>query len=62
MASSVRKRDGRLAKFDQDRITNAIKKAFEAVDRRNVSKSKALSDQVVETIEKRFGKDGVPTV
>ncbi len=62
MASYVRKRDGRLAKFDQDRITNAIKKAFEAVDRRNVKKSKELGDQVVATIEKRFGKEGVPTV
>lgn len=62
MSSFVRKRDGRLAKFDQDRITTAIKNAFQAVDRRNVNKSKELSDQVVEAIEKRFGKDGVPTV
>ncbi|MFQ6065371.1 MAG: ribonucleoside triphosphate reductase [Candidatus Bathyarchaeia archaeon] len=62
MASYVRKRDGRLAKFDQDRITNAIKKAFEAVDRRNVKKSEELANQVVATIEKRFGKEGVPTV
>ena len=62
MASFVRKRDGRLAKFDQNRITNAIEKAFQAVDRRNVNKSKELSDQVVEAIEKRFGKEGVPTV
>jgi len=62
MVSSVRKRDGRLAKFDQNRITNAIKKAFEAVDRRNVKKSRELSDQVAEAIEKRFGEEGVPTV
>ena len=62
MASSVRKRDGRLAEFDQSRITNAIRKAFEAVDRNNVNKSKELSDQVVEVIGKRFGEEGVPTV
>jgi len=62
MASSVRKRDGRLAEFDRGRITNAIRKAFEAVDRNNVNKSKELSDQVVDVIEKRFGKEGVPTV
>jgi len=62
MASSVRKRDGRLAEFDQSRITRAIKKAFEAVDRNNLEKSKELSDQVVEVIEKRFGREGVPTV
>ncbi len=62
MASSVRKRDGRLAEFDQGRITNAIRKAFEAVDRNNVNKSKELSDQVVEVIGKRFGEEGVPTV
>ncbi|MFQ5822310.1 MAG: ribonucleoside triphosphate reductase, partial [Candidatus Heimdallarchaeota archaeon] len=62
MASFVRKRDGRLAEFDQNRITNAIKKAFEAVDRRNVDKSRELSDEVVEVMEKRFGEEGVPTV
>ena len=62
MASSVRKRDGRLAEFDQGRITNAIRKAFEAVDRNNLEKSKELSDQVVEVIRKRFGEEGVPTV
>ncbi len=62
MVSSVRKRDGRLAEFDQNRITNAIEKAFQAVDRRNVNKSEELCDQVVATIEKRFGEEGVPTV
>lgn len=62
MTSFVRKRDGRLAEFDQDRITNAVKKAFQAVDRRNVNKSKELSNQVVAVIEKKFGKEGVPTV
>ena len=62
MTSFVRKRDGKLAKFDQSRITNAIKNAFQAVDRRNVNKSKELSDQVDAAIEKRFGEEGVPTV
>jgi len=62
MASYVRKRDGKLADFDQDRITNAIRRAFEAVDRRSISKSKELSDQVVKAIESKVGKEGVPTV
>ena len=62
MVKFVRKRDGRLAEFDQNRVANAIEKAFQAVDRENVSKSEGLSNQVVATLEKRFGEDGVPTV
>jgi len=62
MVKFVRKRGGRLAEFDQNRVANAIEKAFQAVDRENASKSEGLSSQVVATLEKRFGEDGVPTV
>ena len=58
----VRKRDGRLEKFDKSRIANAIWKAAKAVGGRDMELAERLSDQVVEILEKRFGEDGVPTV
>ncbi|MCD6504032.1 ribonucleoside triphosphate reductase [Candidatus Bathyarchaeota archaeon] len=58
----VRKRDGRLEKFDKSRIANAIWKAAKAVGGRDRELAERLSDQVVEILEKRFGEDGVPTV
>lgn len=58
----VRKRDGRLAEFDRERIANAIWKAARAVGGKDKELAKRLSDQVVAELEKHFGEDGVPTV
>ncbi|MEM2971107.1 MAG: ribonucleoside triphosphate reductase [Candidatus Bathyarchaeia archaeon] len=58
----VRKRDGRLEAFDQERITNAIWKAAKAVGGKDRELAKKLSDQVVAELVRRFGEDGVPTV
>jgi len=58
----VRKRDGRLEPFDQERITNAIWKAAKAVGGKDRERAKMLSDQVIAELKKRFGEDGVPTV
>ena len=58
----VRKRDGRLEPFDQERITNAIWKAAKAVGGKDRELAKRLSNQVVAELKKRFGEDGVPTV
>jgi ribonucleoside-triphosphate reductase len=58
----VRKRDGRLEPFDQERITKAIWKAAKAVGGKDREQSKQLSDKVVAELNKRFGEDGVPTV
>ncbi|MEM3731705.1 MAG: ribonucleoside triphosphate reductase [Candidatus Bathyarchaeia archaeon] len=58
----VRKRDGKLEPFDQERITNAIWKAAKAVGGKDRELAKKLSDQVVAELKKRFGEDGVPTV
>jgi len=58
----VRKRDGRLEPFDQERITNAIRKATRAVGERDEELVKRLSNQVVEELRREFGEDGVPTV
>jgi anaerobic ribonucleoside-triphosphate reductase len=58
----VRKRDGRLEPFDQERITNAIWKAARAVGGKDRELAKNLSDQVVALLQERFGEEGVPTV
>lgn len=58
----MRKRDGKLAEFDSDRITNAIWKAAKAVGGKDNAIAKRLGEQVVDELEKRFGEEGVPTV
>ena len=58
----VRKRDGRLESFDQERITNAVWKAAKAVGGKDLEQAKKISDKVVAELKKRFGEDGVPTV
>jgi len=59
---SVRKREGMLEPFDQERITKAVWKAAKAVGGKDREQAKKLSDQVVSELGKRFGEDGVPTV
>jgi ribonucleoside-triphosphate reductase len=58
----VRKRDGRLEPFDQERITNAVWKAAKAMGGKDREQAKRISDQVVAELKNRFGEDGVPTV
>jgi len=58
----VRKRDGKLEPFDQERITNAIWKAAKAVGGKDREQAKRISDQVMAELTKRFGEEGVPTV
>ena len=52
----VRKRDGRLEPFDQERITNAIRKATRAVGERDEELVKRLSNQVVEELRRQTEK------
>jgi ribonucleoside-triphosphate reductase len=58
----VRKRDGRLEPFDQERITNAIWKAARSVGGTDRGQAKLISDHVVAELNRRFGEDGCPTV
>jgi anaerobic ribonucleoside-triphosphate reductase len=58
----VRKRDGRLESFDQERITNAVWKAAKSVGGSDREQAKRISDQVVVELNRRFGEDGCPTV
>ncbi|MCX6740839.1 MAG: ribonucleoside triphosphate reductase, partial [Candidatus Parcubacteria bacterium] len=54
--TQIKKRDGRLVPFDQNRITNAIYRAITAVEGEDGKLSKKLSNRVVELLDRRFKK------
>ncbi|MBC7255610.1 MAG: ribonucleoside triphosphate reductase [Chloroflexi bacterium] len=58
----VRKRDGRIVPFDQEKITNAIFKAAQAVGGDDRERAVFISDRVVEMIEAQFGDQRIPSV
>ncbi len=60
--TKVIKRNGTVAEFDQEKITNAIFKAITATEQGDGEKSKKISNRVVQLLERRFKKDEVPQV
>ncbi|MFC1749820.1 adenosylcobalamin-dependent ribonucleoside-diphosphate reductase [Pseudomonadota bacterium] len=59
----IKKRDSRIVKFDQDKITEAIWNAAKSVGGKDRSLAKKISNQVVTVLEVFFKeKDDVPTV
>lgn len=59
--SEIRKRDGRIVKFDAEKIANAIHKAILSVKGADGEAAKRLSDQVVSIIEEKF-RGKIPSV
>lgn len=59
--AEIRKRDGRIVKFEPVKITNAIHKAIIAVKERDGDTAKNLSDQVCAIIEENF-RNRIPSV
>ena len=57
----IRKRDGRIVKFDEKKIADAIHKAFIAVELEDGKKAKKLTKEVVRVLERRF-KEKIPSV
>ncbi|MCK5023851.1 MAG: ribonucleoside triphosphate reductase, partial [Candidatus Aenigmarchaeota archaeon] len=57
----VRKRDGRVVKFEKDKIINVIWKAAKAVGGKDESKADRLATLVVNEINSKF-KGKIPTV
>lgn len=53
----IKKRDGRIVPFDQSKITEAIRKAFEATGEKDGKKAKEISDKVVKKLEEIQRKD-----
>jgi ribonucleoside-diphosphate reductase alpha chain len=60
--SKIRKRDGRIVEFDQEKITVAIYKAAESVGGRDRGLAQQLSDTVVKDLGKKFNNQHIPTV
>ncbi len=58
----IRKRDDRIVDFDQAKISLAIFNAMRAVGEPDQEKADTLSDQVVETLNKKFHERSIPAV
>ncbi|MFH1187931.1 MAG: ribonucleoside triphosphate reductase [bacterium] len=59
--SKIRKRDGQIVDFDQDKIIKALKKALSATGEKE-GKAKFLSEQVVKELNKKFHYRSIPAV
>ncbi len=60
--TKIKKRDGTIVEFDQDKITKAIFKAITATDQGDGIRSKKLSEKVIQILNRRFKKDEIPEV
>lgn len=58
----VRKRNGKLVKFNQSKITDAIFDAAKNVGGTDKKKSKKVTDDVVKRLNKKFKRTDIPTV
>ncbi len=59
---NIRKRNGQVVAFDQEKITRAIWAAVQAVGGRDIGKAQKLSDQVVKGIKRKYEDGSVPSV
>jgi ribonucleoside-triphosphate reductase len=60
--TKVRKRDGRIVPFEQEKITTAIFKAAQAVGGSDRKRAEELSTQVVSAMNEKFSNGKMPTV
>jgi anaerobic ribonucleoside-triphosphate reductase len=58
----IRKRNGQVVAFDQEKITNAIWAAVQAVGGRDFEKAKKVAVQVVRGIRRKYEDGSVPSV
>lgn len=62
MLQFIRKRDGRLVPFEEQKIAEAVIKAVRAVGGQDVEKALAISHQVVGILEVFYKDERIPTV
>ncbi len=64
MISKIKKRNGQIVKFEQSKITNAILKATEDLNKKNEKFSQEISNKVIKDLEKEINEEkiGIPTV
>jgi len=58
----IRKRDGSLVDFEQNKITNAIAKALLASGQESQEIAEKVSNKVVDFLQRRFREDQIPEV
>jgi ribonucleoside-triphosphate reductase len=58
----IRKRDGLIVDFDQEKITKVIFKALTASNQGDGKKSKEISNKITALLNRRFKKDEIPTI
>ncbi len=62
MIRKIRKRDGKVVDFNPIRITDAIWKAAQAVGGKDHRRAAALTDKVLEQLDKKIKRGEIPTV
>jgi anaerobic ribonucleoside-triphosphate reductase len=62
MIKKIRKRDGSVVPFNQEKITEAIWKAVKSVGGKDREKAKYISNLVAKELEKIYGEFGIPKV
>jgi ribonucleoside-diphosphate reductase alpha chain len=60
--TQIRKRDGRLVAFDQNKITGALSRAIAQTIGKDQALAQRLSDQVVKILDEKFDGRTIPTV
>jgi ribonucleoside-diphosphate reductase alpha chain len=60
--TQIRKRDGRVVSFDEEKITNAIYKAIVATGGRDRTLAESLSRRAVEILNEKYGAQMIPAV
>ncbi len=58
----IRKRNGEIVDFNQEKITKAIFKAITAAGEGDGKKAKEISDKVIKILNRRFKRNEIPTV
>ena len=58
----VKKRDGRIVEFEQEKITNAVFKAAEAVGGHDRKVAEQISDNVVKKLNEKFDAKNIPNI
>jgi anaerobic ribonucleoside-triphosphate reductase len=58
----IRKRDGRVARFDPGKITNAIWAAAQSVGGKDKSIAEKLTKEIVKVLERKYDDGGIPSV
>ncbi len=62
MVKNIRKRDGTVVLFKEDKIADAIWKAVRSVGGNDEAESKNITKLVVSQLEKKYGDSGIPDI